>query len=680
MSTTPCLVNLLNDSRDDPTESNFNFLGASPHYDDDTFREFLVNDTHRLNVLSMNCQSLKAKMDEILLMINQFNCTHSSGIGILCLQETWISDKNDFMLDIPNYTHVLKYCSASSHGGLITYVRNDLSFDIVSLPNYDDNLWECLFIQVYGEATGGCKHIIGNVYRPPRERVDQIDQFLNEFNVILESLDKFDNVHIAGDYNLNILNHQFNHRINSFLQQTFATGYFPKILNATRITQHSQTLIDNFFSKFNTSFSTSVAGILTHRISDHQPYFLSLKLPHLSHKSANHQKFKYVTKMNDKSKRQFQSILKENLHLEKFDNNLFSNPEQNTDLLQNIIDDAHKTCFQDKRIRIDRRKVPKTPWITYGLVKSIKTRNKLYKKLKNTSTDSDHYIHLKLNLKYFNKVLKKCINNSKRDYYAKLFQQNQDDPKKMWSTINSFTSGTNQQTRTMPDSFKIDGESISDPQIIADQFNSYFLNIATSMTENLGPVNSSFKTFLGNPSQQCFNFETVNEIQVAKALDSLRSKRTLDCCGLSTEIVKLCKNELVSVLTLIINQSITTGIFPNQFKTARVSAIYKKGEKDLFENYRPISILPALSKILERVLHDQLSTYFTKNDLFFNSQYGFRRHHSTELAALELIDQIIRNLEARKPYISLFMDLSKAFDCLNHSILLDKLQHYGIKI
>lgn len=122
-----------------------------------------------------------------------------------------------------------------------------------------------------------------------------------------------------------------------------------------------------------------------------------------------------------------------------------------------------------------------------------------------------------------------------------------------------------------------------------------------------------------------------------------------------------------------------TGIFPSQLKIAKVMPLHKKNNKNLFENYRPISILPSISKVFERVIYNQLYEYFDINKLFFSHQYGFRKLHSTELAALELSDLITNYLDKNETPFCIFLDYSKAFDTINHTILLDKLQYYGIQ-
>ena len=124
---------------------------------------------------------------------------------------------------------------------------------------------------------------------------------------------------------------------------------------------------------------------------------------------------------------------------------------------------------------------------------------------------------------------------------------------------------------------------------------------------------------------------------------------------------------------------LNTGTFPDKLKIAKVIPIFKKGDPSLFENYRPISLLPAISKVLEKIIALQLCSYFEKNKLVFDNQYGFRPKHSTEHAALELIDRITNKMYTNEIPLNIFIDLSKAFDTIDHSIILNKLKYYGLK-
>ena len=139
----------------------------------------------------------------------------------------------------------------------------------------------------------------------------------------------------------------------------------------------------------------------------------------------------------------------------------------------------------------------------------------------------------------------------------------------------------------------------------------------------------------------------------------------------------MVKSDLLKPLTTIINQSLHTGISPDKLKIAKVNPLFKKGDPTLIENYRPISLLPAISKIFERVIFNQMNDYFTLNNLFYDKQFVFRKYHSTELAVLNFVDTIVNHMDNGNTPFAVYLDLSKAFYTLNHSILLDKF--YGFR-
>ena len=671
------LVDALNLVCDSYDYEDFDFLGVSNYYDDESFINHIKSKNDQFNLLSSNIQSLNAKFDVLNLLLNQYNQGRSrNNINVITLQETWLGEAAGYShIDIPGYNCISKYGSACAHGGLATYIGDDLQFETIDTPHYSQNIWECLLIRVWGPCTGGRKLVIGNVYRPPKERVELLDTFLLEFNNVLVSLQASSHVYIGGDFNLDLYKFATNNRINKFLNECVSLSFFPKITNGTRLTESTATLIDNYFCK-SSDFKNIHTGILTHNLSDHQPYFLSTELP--TTPTPQRPTHRYYTKMTYDNKINFKSELGSKLTVDKLDKSNDCSAQKNYDIIHQTISDAYTNNTTQKKVRSDRRKNPKSPWITNSLIKSIRTRNKLYKKMKQ-SLDSDNYIALKLQVKNFNKVLRNSIKAAKRKYYIDKFREYKNDPRKTWKIINSLTSSVNTNNSSLPDKFIIDGIPTSDESIIANGLNTFFLEIAAKLTSSISSFHLPFDTYLVSPQPPTFEFHPVSCDVVAKAIDNLKCKRTPDCDGISTELIKICKFELIEPLTLVINQSLSSGIFPDQLKTAKVSPIYKKGDKYIFDNYRPISILPAPSKIAEQIIHSQITQYFTDNNLFYTYQYGFRKKHSTEYAALQLIDQVMTNIENRKRYISIFMDLSKAFDCIDHTILLQKLSYYGMK-
>ena len=206
-----------------------------------------------------------------------------------------------------------------------------------------------------------------------------------------------------------------------------------------------------------------------------------------------------------------------------------------------------------------------------------------------------------------------------------------------------------------------------------------FTNIGPTLASQINVERiQSYAGYLKHPCCNTFSFKPIDVSTTIKIIDNLNSKYSFGKDGMSNNLLKLIKNEICESVTLIINQSLTTGIFPNKLKIAKVIPLFKKGDIYTFDNYRPISLLPSISKIFERMMYDQIYNYFQNNELFYNSQYGFRKNHSTELATLEIIDRIIQEMDKYNTPINIYIDLSKAFDTIDHNILLCKLKYYGL--
>ena len=248
---------------------------------------------------------------------------------------------------------------------------------------------------------------------------------------------------------------------------------------------------------------------------------------------------------------------------------------------------------------------------------------------------------------------------------------------KTWQTIDNALH--RKSNRISPNAILIDGDICTNKENMANAFNKYFANICTTIQAPNDNVTITLAILILLSILLLNLKQTINNATTLQYLSNLTNSYSCGHDNINNTLLKSISNEISSCITLIINQSISTGSYPENLKLAKVIPIFKKNDKLEINNYRPISVLQVISKVFENVMHTQLLEYFTENNLLSSQQYGFRPNRSTELATLELMDRNINHMNENHCPVNIYLDFSKAFDSLIYDILLSKLKHYGIQ-
>ena len=597
-------------------------------------------------------------------------------VSVICLNECWLSQKSDVStVHLPNYNMFYQagQCPGHSHCGLITYVHDTFRSDEVHIDQITTG-WEQLTVEISQNTPGAKKYLISNIYRPPERYVVELDLFICEFANFIDSLRGLNRVsYICGDFNINLLEITSNKYANEYFESICSRGFFPRITLPTRIQPPSFSLIDNILTNEIDKNTDSISGLLINDLSDHKIIFTFL-----NDKSylVKVDKFIDIEKRDERSMNNFINELKSLNIYDQLDKELTGDPNENYQLLSSRLNAAREKHMPRKRVKYKKKLHKKSKWITNGILRSINKKDKLYKTLIQTDLDNTVlYDRLKTEFKDYRASLRKIIRKAKRDYYTHIFNRYKNDIKKTWSLINE-TLNRNLKKQSTHE-FLINDEMINDPIIIANKFNQYFAHIGSTLADKI-PSAPHFNSYLSNPVDSVFSFHTVTEENISHIINKLKNKVSYGHDSISNIMIKKAHKPLIKPLTLLINQTLCTGIFPNDLKISRIRPLFKQGSSSLFSNYRPISLLSSLSKIYEYVVFEQLLLYMENNGLFYNDQFGFRPGHSTELASVRFVDTLVQQMDNFNIPISILIDLSKAFDTLDHNIMLSKLRHYGV--
>ena len=505
----------------------------SPYVDESTLKSVIKLKQSDFKIISLNCQSLYAKIDNLKIFLRNLDNQHVS-IDAICLQESWLSDHSDLsLLELDGYQliSVAKHCSA--HSGLVIYLNNKYQYKVLNIHE-QSNLWDGQFVKISGILHN--KSItVGNIYRPPNDIKENYKTFYEELTQTLATLNKSRlEVIIAGDINIDLLKINTNLYANDFFHTLVAQSFIPKITLPTRFSELRCTLIDNFICKLSPAILDSSAAIFTNKISDHQLYILAV--PNLSSMNKTPKYTKMLSTANS-IPNFVADICKANI-LTKLNPEIFANPNENYNTLEKLIVLNINKHFPTRRVKYNKYQHKKSTWITKGILHSIKFRDNLYRELKQTCPNSDIFKIKKINLATYNKILKRNILIAKQMHYQSKFHKYKNDIKGTWGVIRYILNKTHGK-KDYPAQFNLNGAHESDRTLVANSFNQYFTNIGKKLANKItNPVGKSHKDYLNFPCQTRFNFTIVDENAVTKIIEALKTKSSCGDDGLSTKLLK----------------------------------------------------------------------------------------------------------------------------------------------
>ena len=417
-------------------------------------------------------------------------------------------------------------------------------------------------------------------------------------------------VFFLGDFSIDLLNYNDHQPTNEFLDSLASNSFLPYILQPTRLTSHSKTLIDNIFS--NVISYEVISGNITATISDHLPQFLFV--PNVFSNPSCQKSNIY--------ERDWSKFVQQNFVLDYFDKdwsdvcqldqqdmNLSINSFLNN--MNSILLDEHAPL---KRVNKYKLKFKSKPWITPAIQKSISVKNNLLKRFINSKDPQAKDIFHEQYKDYRN-MLSTLLKKSKIGYHNQYFEANMNNIKNTWKGIKSILTIKNTSS-DFPKCLSSNGSTFTNQVEISNIFNNYFASIAEKV--NINYSHKHFFDFLKDKNQNSFFLSPTNKYEIQNVISSLNSNKSVGPNSIPTRILKLLKNDISTQLADIFNISFSTGVFPTILKVAKVVSVHKKESKLDFSNYRPISLLSNIEKILERLMYNRIYKFFSEATLFIH--------------------------------------------------------------
>ena len=619
-----------------------------------TFSDYdriMIDKKSALTILNYNIRSFNSNFDTFIASFNNYDVVPD----ILTLSETWFTETS--LTEIPHFRgyHTIR---PQRSGGVSVYVKDKIESKKIPHLSFCNSSLEVCTTEI---LTKHRNFYLIAIYRPHSN--EPFENFLSNLNNVLSNeLLRNKSQIVLGDFNINHLDDS--PRTISFLNCMQSYYMLPLITKPTRFPPNdsgSPSLLDQIWT--NKPTASYKCGIILSDLTDHYPTYYHTPIP-VDNSSHGSEKIKISFRLiNEENNDRFA------LALSSFDWSFIETLSVDTsvEFFISQLNSLYQKYFPLKTKYISLKKAL-NPWMNDYISKLIKYKSQYYSLMKLGITSITE------NKKFKNKV-NSIVRAAKVSYFENKFSSNRSDMRKTWSLINEIISPNSKKSNIIK--ILAGGNLISDQLQISELFNSYFSNIALNLRSNI-PDSSLDAINLVQRSYYNFFLYPVTPDECSKIVQTLKITKT----PLNEFPVKLFKKHdpsLTPILSKLITKCFSVGEFPKCLKVATIIPIFKNGDPVSLKNYRPISILPYIAKIYEKCLYNRLLNFFINHNLFSPQQFGFLPGKSTVDALINFLEFQYDALNSREFSVCVFVDLAKAFDTLDHNILVGKLERYGVR-
>ncbi|XP_073228523.1 uncharacterized protein [Porites lutea] len=605
-----------------------------------------------VKIAHLNVRSLKCREHFVLVK----NAVLENKFDIFTVSETWLnSSVTDLEIEIPGYVIYRIDRQARVGGGVCAYVSRNYRTEYLSdISLITASGFHQLWLKIH--ARNMKSFLVCTTYRPPDTSLSCFDSDLTENFIYASSFNV--PIYLLGDLNCRLENSD---DPGAKALVNFCRSYNLSILinTPTRVTETSKSILDVILASDTRQVQT--ATVMESSISDHELIYVTLRLKKARSKPI------YIT---TRSFKHYCPI--------DFNNDVSLAPWSIVDVFDDVEDkiyafDSLFTEILDRHapVKTFKARCKPNPCVTDNIRGLMKTRDDWRKKAKKTNDPLSWTAY-----RYFRQEVKREIRIAERDFVAEQIQRNPNNTNNIWKAIRQCVPNKSTSQRTFSKSVKS----------VADEFNQFFVSVGQSTVDKITSLANECNLTLNQnyfvprqyASSDQFTLSTVDYKQVERIIAAIPSNKAPGIDKIPIRVIKDCLNPIVHPITSIVNASFQNCVFPSKWKTAEVTPILKEGDHEQANNNRPISLLPVLSKVCERVVHNQLTSYLQSNDTLSKSQSGNKRWHSCETSVIETTDTILNAIDKKKLTAVVLLDMSKAFDSVNHDTLILKLQDVGI--